>query len=438
MPKKKPVWGMVLHASSSIEDLFANLNDAMVAYGKYDSWTPGISAPIPSGATLSRAQDEWQAYASFRRTADAEDRSDELDVYSRGNTALENGDGQPETLTYRAKEIADGSSRTHYVEWKLIEKKSKIGMLALADKSETGTTITRDVLWTAKPKASEIVSYGDKTKQNLLKHLGSGYNVEDERVHIFLVSGDKQIELGDRNDVVSTFFPDHYLENNGHWPDRTDQSPTGRYKGGSVIDGGGGFDRLIYDDGEYYYDFKQLPRSEAQQFMRKDFKISTVGNPLDGVFEIKNKPFGWTDKIMNIEELEFAVRSGWDAEASVTVNIKSPFSRGDDRFDFNGKLPDLEQKATFGMTFGRAGGGDDHVRLPSQFAVLKDGTLDADGKSNTFYAGKGDDVILGGSKQDFIRGGKGDDTINGDSNARTSCSARRATMCCPAARAKTG
>lgn len=421
MARKKPVWGMILDATSSIDDLFATLDKEMKSYGKFDFWHESYSSPNPIGSTDTRVRDEWQTYSAYRRTSADEDRYDDYDVHGIRTQATEPTDGQPETLTYRAKLIETTGSGGYHYEWKLLKKQSKVGMVELVDRSETGTTLTRDALWTATPSKGNTVFYGDKTKKNLLNHLGKDFDAADERAHVFLITGDKQIELGDRNDAVSTFFPGHYRENNGHFPEDTDRSPTGRYTGGSDIDGGGGFDRLIYDDGDFYFSFKEMHRVDKQKFLRKDFEISVDGNPLDHAFKITNTKYGWTDRITGIEELEFArpTSATITGTGSVTVDIAAAFTRGDDRFDFNGKLTDLEQKATFGMTFSRAGGGDDHVWLPSQFAVLRDGPLDAKGKSNNFRAGNGDDVIYGGSRQDFIRGGTGDDVINGDSDART-------------------
>ncbi|WP_158971220.1 calcium-binding protein [Chachezhania sediminis] len=417
MPKKQPVWGMVLDASSSIDELFAKMDSGMKSYGTFGRWSENHFRlePYPGdGETFTAAWSEWRSYAWFKNAAiKPEDIADSIEVHALGNTADQGTSGQNRTLTYRSKFIEKVDNLT-YSEWVLSRSESKVGMLQLFDTDATGDWISRDILWSGKAGGDSALSYYAPTKKNLLNHVGKEVDLEDDTMHVFLITGNKRVSLGGGDDIVSTFFPQHNWENNGYTPDEIDLSPTGRYKGGSVIDGGDGFDRLIYDDGEYFHNFNQVPRSDAQKFMRGDFEISVVGNPLKGVFQVTNTKFGWTDKIKNIEELEFAIPSENDPTASVTIGIRSPFTHLDDTFDFNGKLAELQDKAKLGMTFNMSGGGNDVVQLPTDFAVLVDGSIDPSGNSNNFRAGSGKDVITGGGQQDFIRGGGADDVINGD------------------------
>ena len=416
MPKKKPVWGMVLDASSSIDDLFANMDRGMKSYGTFGRGVEGhqIYRPVPDGTPYTAAWSDWKSYSFFKGVAAPEDRNDGIEVHGLGNSAADGNYGENRTLHYRSKTIEITPEKIQFYEYEFLENKSKVGMLQLFDYGLNGSTIGRDILWTGQASPGTIVSYYAPTKTNLLNYVGQGFDVENEVVHAFLISGGKRVKLGDRNDVVSTFFPGHIGENNDHTPDETDMSPPGRYKGGSVIDGGGGFDRLIYDDGDYDNTFFTVPRSDAQKFMRDDFEITAVGNPLKGVFEVRNTKYGWTDKIRNIEALEFAEQSWTDPTASVTVRIASPFTHGNDTFKFEGKLAALQDLAEMGITFNKAGDGNDRVWLPSHFSVREDGTLYNSGIGNNFNAGDGDDVIFGGNDQDFIRGGTGDDSLLGE------------------------
>ena len=418
MPKKKPVWGMVLDASSSIDDHIASMSGAMKSHGRYYSWNDFHGIPVPSGTTISRAMDTWTTFKAYKSTTNNENRFDNLYVYGLGNNAFQGVQGPNQTLNFRAKYLQSDADGNHYIKWKFLQNKSKVGMLELNDKTSTGAMVSQDIMWTADVAAGSVISYNSTTAKNVLKAFGQGFDVREEKIHAFLINGDKHVTLGDKNDIVSMFFPDHYLDDNGHNPMDTDRSPTGRYKGGSFIDGGGGFDRVIYDDGLSQSVFgKELPRSDFQKFLRDDFKITAVGNTLKGVFEVENTKYGWTDRIKNIEQLEFAV-SGLQGGGSVTVDIGSPFTHGDDKFKFEGKLAALQDLAEMGMTFNKAGDGNDRVRLPSHFSVREDGTLYNYGIGNNFNAGDGDDVIFGGNDQDFIRGGKDNDTLHGDPGVR--------------------
>lgn len=412
MANNLPVIGVVLDASNSIDNLTERMSSAYDTLGFYSTSHPDWNYRTEEGDTKLSWRESWETLERFRSFRAGEDiEHDELTLYGLG-TSAEGAVNETSTLSNVARLVETTSSGLSYFKWELQEDESSVGSLGLRRYGPYNTYITsQDWLWT-----SENGAFFEPTEMDLLPLLESGLGDEDWTYSVYLLSGDKTVTLGDQDDSIRTFYPSHYRSNNGYHPNETDRSPTGMYKGGSVIDGGKGFDRLVYDDGSFYSSGLSVPRSDAQKFLRDDFEISVKGDPANHKITVTNTKFGWTDTVIGVEELEFAAFG--TATGSVRVNVTPVFTNGADVVDFN-KLDfdELLERVGIGYPVDHGRGGKDHVRLPDDYHLGLDGLSMTSGETNNFNAGQGSDTVIGSAQQDFVRGGKGDDFLFGRRDA---------------------
>lgn len=404
--------GIVLDTTHSIDELAASLSASYDSMGLYAYSAPTNLYPIEDGHVWTSFRSVWTSYAQYRAHLEGRDEEhDELRLYGLG-TSAEGKFFETRSLNSMANLIATTSDGLEYFKYELLEGESGVGSLQLARVGPAGAYVSsEDWLWT-----SQNGTFFEPTKRDLLPILEAGLDVEDWAFSVFLLTGGKTVELGASDDTVRTFYPEHYRSNNGYKPEDIDRSPTGQYTGGSFLDGGEGFDRLVYDDGEFYYSFREVPRSDAQKFLREDFEISVSGDPADHTVKVTNTKYGWTDTVVGFEDLEFAIAGS--GTGSVTVNVTPVFTNDADKVNFDRlDFDEMLERVEIGYPVDTARGGDDHVRLPSTFYLGLSGPSKTSEETNNFKAGKGSDTVIGSAHQDFVRGGAHADYLFGRGNA---------------------